>query len=137
MATTGLASKKMFRQTHIVAFVLIASVLGGSQCAEFCTILSCDRPSPTSHATEHTAPCHQSKSPEQPTPPASKSCAHQEFVAEKRSDASTPDQMQAPPLFFDEVPAALAPVWFQSQLAIDTEHSPSSNRLGRISVLRI
>lgn len=127
----------MFRQAPLVAFVLIASVLGGSQCAELCTFLSCDRLSPTSHATEHSAPCHQSQSPEQPTPPASKSCAHQEFVAENRSDASTPDQMQAPLAFVDEVPAALAPVWSRSPLVGDTEHSPSSNRLGRISVLRI
>ncbi len=127
----------MFRNAHIVAFVLIASALGASQCAELCSFLSCDRHSPTSHATEHSAPCHQSQSPEQPTPPASESCAHQEFVAEKRSDASVPGQMQASPLFVDEVTAILAPVWLPSQLVIDAEHIPGSNRLGRISVLRI
>jgi hypothetical protein len=62
----------MAKLVHFVAIALIAAVLGGAQCADWCAFLA---PQP-----EKQPPCHQKQSAD--------ACAHHEIVAEQHSAGS-------------------------------------------------
>jgi hypothetical protein len=62
----------MAKPFQFVAIALIAAVLGGAQCADWCAVFA---PQPEKHP-----PCHQKQSTEQ--------CAHHEIVAEQQIKAA-------------------------------------------------
>ena len=127
----------MTKFPQLVAFALIAAVLGGTQCFELCSFLSLERAAKASHQLEPVMPCHQKHAPNDRSPASGEQCSHHEIVAEKLSNASSADQLQAVSFVEVSTDAQIAPFHASSLLTIAGEHFPRFSPLALNSILRI
>lgn len=123
---------------QLVAVVLIGAVLGGTQCVEMCSFLSVERQTKATQAPEHEMPCHQKQSPEDSQPPSNgEPCSHHELVAEKRSKASSTDDLQMVSFVAVRIETQIVPALPSSPLTLAHEHFPRLSPLSLTSILRI
>ncbi len=126
----------MTRVFQLVAVVLMVAVLGGTQCAELCSFLSFEREAKTSQATEPPMSCHQTHESEGSQPSHDEQCTHHEMLAEKRTVASSMDDLH-PALLVDEgIDAQFVPLLAASATTVDQEF-PRLSPLTLTSILRI
>ena len=138
MHKIGLGSKLVAKFFQLVAVVLIGAVLGGTQCVEMCSFLSVERQTKATQAPEHEMPCHQKHSPKESQPPTNdEQCSHHELVAEKRSKASSADDLQGVSFVAVRIEAQLVPVFSSSPLPPTHELFPRLSPLSLTSILRI
>ena len=108
----------------IIALLLVASVLGGSACADWCA-LAAQVP-----VEQSSMPCHHQKSPAKPE------CAHRDFVAERPVGEPSTGLFHVTFLAPNEIadfamPASSAPV------ILSSGHWPDPPLHPRTTVLRI
>ena len=123
---------------QIVAVMLIGAVLGSTQCADICSLLSVESHGKTSQAAEHEMPCHHESGQEDSKLPATDPpCSHLEFVAEKFSKISSTDDLQAICFIAVLDVAPVIPVTFNSPLVVVDKTFPRFSPLILSSILRI
>ena len=85
-------------------------------------------------------PCHRTHAPDDSQPPASggEHCTHHhELVAEKRSNATSADDLQNISLLAVRIDAQIAPVLSSAPLPLKREQFPTFSPLALTSILRI
>lgn len=127
----------MTRSIPIVALMLVASVLVGSECFELCSFSSCVRETKAKQASEPAMPCHQHKSSQKKQLPASADCSHQELIAEQRAIEFTPEQGQSSLFSTEQVALFFLPLPASYQSAADIQFFRSPHRESLLFVLRI
>lgn len=138
MDKIGIGSRLVVKFFQLVAVVLIGAVLGGTQCVEMCSFLSAERQTKTTQATEQEMPCHQKHSPKESQPSTNdEQCSHHELVAEKRSKASSVDDLQVVSFVAVRIEAQMAPLFSSSLLPLRHELLPRLSPLALTSILRI
>ena len=138
MLKIGLGSRQVAKFFQIVAVMLIGAVLGSTQCADICSLLSVESHGKTSQAAEHEMPCHHESGQEHSQVPANDPpCAHREFVAENLSKISSTDDLQAICFIAVLDVAPVIPVTFNSPLVVVDKTFPRFSPLILSSILRI
>lgn len=129
--------KEVAKLFQLVALLLVAAVLGRSQCLAFCALASCDRPAKSSQPAKQEMPCHREGAPSKSQPPTGGPCSHHEIVAEKGSIGPSLDRVQSSQLVVDVGISILAPAVFRIPVNADQERFPSRPPAKLTSVLRI
>ena len=137
MEKIGLGSRLVAKFSQLVAFVLIAAVLGGSRCVELCSFLAFERQTTAAQSPEPEMPCHQKHSPRDSQPAGDQQCSHREMVAEKRSNDSSAKELQSVSFVAVRIDAQIVPQLSASPLTIVNEHFPGFSSLTLTSILRI
>lgn len=128
MEKIGLGSRQVAKFLQLVALVLIAAVLGGSQCVDSCSVLGLKTQPKT---------CHQNQSPSDSSPSNNEACSHRELVAEKRSNVSSADDLQVVSFAAFRIGAYSVPLRPSSPLTLSDRHFSGFSPLALTSILRI
>ncbi len=138
MDSIGLTSRQVVKNFQFVAIVLIGAVLGGAQCIELCSLRVQQSDAKAKQGPEQEMPCHQKHAPKHSQPPASdEPCSHHELVAEKRSKASSADELQGISLLAVCLEPQVVPVYSSAPLPVLDQHRPAASPLSLSSILRI
>lgn len=133
MGNIGVKSGLMEKFFQFVALLLIPVVLGGAQCVELCSFLS----SNVQATAGIEMPCHQKPAPDDSQPAGGERCSNNGIVAEKRSHASSADDLHAAAFVAFPIDALTPPILASSPSTISDEHFPGFSPLILISILRI
>lgn len=126
----------MVKFFQVVAPVMIVAVLGGTQCVELCSFLMLDRHAKASQTAAPERPCHR-KPASQNSQPTDVQCSHSEFIAEKRSDTSSTDDMEGISLVALRIDVHNRPVSAPSSLTAPDRHFSRFSPVALGSILRI
>lgn len=127
----------MAKFSQLVALVVIASVLGATQCAELCSALSlAGQAQKIARAHEPVMPCHKKYPPNNSQPPSDELCSHYEIVAEKRAAASPTHHLQVV-FVVARLEPQIVPLVISYPITKMGEHSPTVSSLTLNSILRI
>jgi hypothetical protein len=134
----GLRSRLVAKPFQIVALVLIAAVLGGTQCVQLCSFLAAEQRMTATQTPEPEMPCHQKHSPkESQAPTDDNSCSHNDLVAEKSSKGSSADDVQTVSEAAVRIETRIVLILYSSPLTPADEHFLSLTPLALTSILRI
>ncbi len=123
---------------QLVAIGLVATVLSGTQCIEFCSLLSADRSVQATPTPVDEMPCHQQEDSRDSSPPASgHSCSHPEWIAEERTEASPAFDFHTVSLAPLAIEAQLVPVLSATPFSVTCQKVPGQSPLVLSSVLRV
>lgn len=123
---------------QLVALVVIAAVLGGTQCIQLCSFLSAEQQMAATQAPEPEMPCHQKHSPKKSQPATDdNSCSHNDLVAEKNSKGSSADDLQTVSLAAVRIESRIVPILYSSPLNLADEQFLALSPLALTSILRI
>lgn len=138
MDKIGIRLRLVAKFFKLVALVLVAAVLGGSQCVQLCSFLAAEQQRAATQEPEPEMPCHQKHSSKDSQPPTDdNSCSHNDLVAEKSSKGSSADDLQTVSLAAVRIETRSIPVLYSSPLSFAHEHFPDLTSLSLTSILRI
>lgn len=134
----GVRINAVAKPFQILALILVAGVLGDSQCLEICGIVNCHRPSSASTPVEADMPCHQAgSSSDSPASPGADRCFHQALAAEESSGGSWLDRSHLHQAAVAGLIAVFAPVAAEVPLNIGSYYLFEPRRAKAASILRI
>jgi len=118
--------------------VLIAALLGGTQCLELCSFASLERQTKAAASPEQAMPCHHEHAPRDSQPSTDPPCAHQDLlIADKPLKDSSPEGLEVQCLSTLPMESAIAPILVSSRLPFENKHFLRIGPLIHTSVLRI
>ncbi len=134
----GLRSKLVAKFSQLVALVVVAAVLGGTQCVQLCSFLAAEQQMAATQAPGPEMPCHQKHSPTESQPPTDdNTCSHNDLVAEKSSKGSSAADLQTVSLAAIRIETRIVPILYSSPLTLADDQFLSLSPLALTSILRI